>query len=134
MYSVVNNKLTFSIYNYNNEEGIVTIDLPTGNIDNDIESIDVSIESGDEVIDVNMTDGTSQHFDSARLCDNPRITSYFDGMYTVSGELLYDWLDWEKLPGKAIHSSTNSYYRQNLMYDAAERIAKETLEELKEGE
>lgn len=72
-------------YNYNKERVGTGIDLDS------VDSIDVTVLSGDEVLTINCTDGTTIEFDS---CPD-RIEDYFDGRYRVNKDGLEQWMERE---------------------------------------
>ena len=86
------------IYDYDNNAEMVEIP------DNKkIESIDVTVLSGDETGYVFFTDGSKKEFDASDC----RIMSFDDGSYIVPSKKVNEWINWEP------HGLTNSYTRQS---------------------
>lgn len=86
------------IYDYDNN--VEMIEIPDGK---KIESIDVTVLSGDETGYIFFTDGTRKRFDAS----NCRMTSFDDGSYTVPPKKVDEWINWKP------HGLTNSYERQS---------------------
>lgn len=78
--------MIIKIYDYDNK--ITKIEIPD---DKQIETIFVSIVSGDETGFVYFTDGSSITFDASDC----RLLGYDDGGYIVRGDNIQKWLDWE---------------------------------------
>ena len=74
-----------TIYDYANNA--VKIELS----DNKIICINVVVVSGDEVISVVFEDGTVRYFDAS----NSRCINFCDGFYTVSGDNIQKWLNFD---------------------------------------
>lgn len=78
---MINNQpTTIKIYGFLNEEKIIPITKP-------IDSIEVSVISGDEVITINYKDGTSESHDAG----DDRYLDLYDGFYVVFEDQLEDW-------------------------------------------
>ena len=73
------------ILNYNAES------FDTGCAIEDVDHIEVSVISGDELIDIHLKNGDTRFFDSADLADNRRIYGFYDGSYTVTSKNLERW-------------------------------------------
>lgn len=86
------------VYDYNNN--VETVEIPNGK---EIESIDVTVLSGDETGYIFFTDGTRKRFDAS----NCRMMSFDDGSYTVPSKRVDAWINWKP------HGLTNSYERQS---------------------
>lgn len=74
--------MKFNIYDYNNQPK----EIDTGNKEIDI--INVTVISGDEVITIYYTDGTSESFDSSE----DRRINYFDDSYIIFQKDLSKWI------------------------------------------
>ena len=78
---MINNQpTTIKIYDFLNEEKIIPITKP-------IDSIEVSVISGDEIITINYKDGTSENHDAS----DDRYLDLYDGFYVVFEDQLEDW-------------------------------------------
>lgn len=101
--------MTFKITDFKNNKKVIITNKP-------ITNIHVLILSGDEVITINYEDGTFEKVDS---CDIGRLIPYYDGQYTVSKQLLQQWIALEEL---------SSYERQNkfdeLLYEKEQKGGK----------
>ena len=84
---------------YNFENRAVICPIPDGK---QIQSIEVDVITGDEIVDILFTDGTSLHFDS----DDSRIIGCYDGGYDVDGDEIERWASF-----KPTKSRTASYKR-----------------------
>ena len=91
--------MKIKIYDYANEETEIT--LP----DKEIKQIRVEVITGDEIVTIFFKDGTLSTFDSS----DARCMDFYDGSYTVEGEQIKKWIDFE-----TDECSTISYDR---MYD-----------------
>ena len=91
---------SFYIYNYANKRKLIQ----TGK---DIVSVWVAIYSGDEVVRCEYSDGTVEEFDSAKVFNDPRVTSDFDGSYYIENKL-EEWAAFNKTS----RNDTLSYKRQ----------------------
>lgn len=89
-----------TIYDYDDKE--VQVEVP----DKEIKEIFVHVLSGDETGLIEFADGTSIHFDAS----NCRMMSFDDGCYSVEGEDIEKWLNFE--PNK--NSFCYSYDRQEI--------------------
>lgn len=86
------------IYDYNNNAEMVEIP------DNKkIESINVTVLSGDETGYIFFTDGSRKRFDAS----NCRMMSFDDGSYTVPLKKVDEWINWKP------RGFTYSYDRQS---------------------
>lgn len=74
------------IYDYANEPTEITV--PDDKV---ISEIFVHILSGDETGYIEFTDGTHIDFDAS----NSRIMGFEDGCYTVTGENIQKWIDFD---------------------------------------
>lgn len=90
---------------YNFENRAVICPIPDGK---QIQSIEVDVITGDEIVDIFFADGTSLHFDS----DDSRITDYYDGGYDVKGDAIERWASFK--PTK----SRTASYRRMAMFQA----------------
>ena len=77
---MTNTITSIKIYDFLNEEKIISITKP-------IDSIEVSVISGDEVITINYQDGTSENHDAS----DDRYLDLYDGFYIVFEDQLEDW-------------------------------------------
>lgn len=93
------------IYDYANRP--TKIELP----DKAVESIAVTILSGDETGTVRFEDGTCLPFDAS----DRRIHDFFDGGYIIKGGMIERWLNF--VPRK---NRTASYQRQEWAFDLME--------------
>ena len=59
----------------------------------EIEEIDVTIISGDEIVSIITTSGNAKTFDAAFLAKNPRLLSFYDGSYIVNKEKIPEWIN-----------------------------------------
>jgi hypothetical protein len=91
--------MIITIYDYANATKEIT--LP----DKDIAEITVIVLSGDETGCIEFTDGTEIKFDASDC----RLTDYYDGIYTVEGEDIQKWIDFEPSGNRAV-----SYERQSI--------------------
>lgn len=57
----------------------------------DVETLFVTVITGDEIATVVKTDGTQKTFDSADLSGDTRCEDYFDGEYGVHKDDLAEW-------------------------------------------
>ena len=87
------------IYDYDNN--VVEVELPN----KDIESIFVTIVSGDEIVTFNFVDGTSLTRDSS----SSRNMDFYDGNYMVCRNKVKEWIDF-----KPTHGKTASYERAGM--------------------
>ena len=74
-------------------KGIVAIDyngqrIQTGIALDEVDTIHVTVLTGDEVLDIVTKDGRTIHFDS---CPDGRIGDFYDGTYFVTAENLKKW-------------------------------------------
>ena len=90
--------MDIKIYDYNNN--IEMVEIPDNK---KIESINVTVLSGDETGYIFFTDGTRKRFDAS----NCRMTSFYDGSYTVPSSKVNDWINWKP------YGFTYSYNRQD---------------------
>jgi hypothetical protein len=90
-------KMIITIYDYANNTKEIT--LP----DKDISEITVIILSGDETGCIEFTDGTKIEFDAS----DHRLIDYYDGMYTIEGENIEKWINFESSGNRTV-----SYERQ----------------------
>lgn len=74
--------MKFTITDYDGKETIC--EIPN---ERTIESIAVTILSGDEIVDVALDDGTVMSFDSSVW----RLTDFYDGSYVVTKKRLNEW-------------------------------------------
>ena len=58
---------------------------------NNIKFIDVTVISGDEIVNIYCEDGTKFNFDSADFAKNPMVYNFYDGSYSVPNCDLEDW-------------------------------------------
>ena len=77
---MTNTITSIKIYDFLNEEKIIPTTKP-------IDSIEVSVISGDEVITINYKDGTSESHDAS----DDRYLDLYDGFYIVFEDQLEDW-------------------------------------------
>lgn len=91
--------MIITIYDYANATKEIT--LP----DKDISEITVIVISGDETGYVEFTDGTKVEFDASDC----RFISYYDGIYTVEGEDIQKWINFEPSGNRTV-----SYERQGI--------------------
>lgn len=97
--------MLIKIYDYDNDTKI--IEIPA---DKEIESIDVTVLSGDETGYIFFTDGTRKRFDASDC----RITSFVDGSYTIPSKRVDAWINWKP------RGLINSYERQSDFLDDEE--------------
>ena len=71
------------IYEYKNRAK--DIELP----DKEIQTIDVTVLSGDEVVEVTFKDGSVEEYDSS----DSRLIDYYDGSYEVAEDIIEKWMD-----------------------------------------
>lgn len=77
---------TLKIYNYHHE--LFDTEIPLS----EVETVEVTIISGDEVVDITKTDDTIVTIDAARLAGSPRLMNFFDGSYEVEKDQLEKWV------------------------------------------
>jgi hypothetical protein len=77
--------------------------------DKTISEIDVTVLSGDETGRITFTDGTYINFDAS----NCRLHDFYDGSYTVKGDNIQKWIDFDA----DCCSGTISYARQDEFED-----------------
>lgn len=88
--------MELTIYDWAGAPKVVEIpDVP-------IKEIDVTVITGDEIIDVEFADGTSKSFDSS----NDRFIPYFDGSYLVDSKHIEEWINFKT------DNMTNISYRR----------------------
>lgn len=78
---------TLKIYDY--KDNLFDTKIPLS----EIEEIDVTIISGDEIVSVTTTSGNVRTFDAALLAKNPRMMSFYDGSYVVNKEKIPEWIN-----------------------------------------
>ena len=61
----------------------------------EIEELNVTILSGDEVVTITKTNGRVETFDAATLAENPRFMNFYDGNYIVEKDKIREWLQRE---------------------------------------
>lgn len=79
-------KETLKIFNYRGE--LFDTEVPIS----EIEELNVTILSGDEVVTVTKTDGHVESFDAAVLAENFRMMNFYDGSYVVEKDKIKEWL------------------------------------------
>lgn len=84
--------MILTIYDYNNDTKEIT--LP----EKEVVEIHISILSGDETGFIKFVDGTKIRFDAS----DSRITSYYDGGYTVEGENIEKWINFKPSGNRTI--------------------------------
>lgn len=100
--------MKFKIYDYDNKATTIeTLDKP-------IQSILVTILSGDETGTIYFEDGSNQLFDASEC----RSTDYFDGAYVIAGNEVDKW---NSINPHVIKNEAKSYKR----YDAWRKIKSE---------
>lgn len=97
--------VSFKVYNYANIPSLVCIS--NKNVE-DISRIAVLLLSGDEIVCVCFKDGTELSYDSADLTGDGRNMGYYDGEYSLGGNAIPKWLNWEPH-----NERTHSYSRQS---------------------
>lgn len=97
--------MKFKVYDYDNKATEVEI------LDKPIQSILVTILSGDETGTVYFEDGTEQRFDASDC----RNTDHFDGAYVVNGD---EVTKWTSINPHVAKYGTKSYKR----YEAWQKI------------
>lgn len=75
----------FAIYDWNNNEKIVTIE------DKPIEAIIINVVSGDETAYIYYEDGTEEYIDSS----NKRLESYLDETYLIKKNEVENWINFK---------------------------------------
>lgn len=86
--------MKFNIYDYQNKPTKVD----TGK--RPIAYIEVSVISGDEVVEVHYTNGLSKRFDSS----DTRWCGFLDAEYRVTNKNLEDWIKKETIGGDIAYS------------------------------
>lgn len=86
--------MKFNIYDYQNKPTKVD----TGK--RPIDYIEVSVISGDEVIEVHYTNGKNKTFDSS----DTRWMGFLDAEYRVTSKNLEDWIKKESIGGDIAYS------------------------------
>ena len=71
------------IYDYKNKAK--DIELP----DKEIQTIYVTVLTGDEVVEVTFKDGSIEEYDSS----DSRLIDYYDGSYEVAEDMIEKWMD-----------------------------------------
>lgn len=89
--------MNIKIYDYDNN--VRMVEVPDGK---EIESIDVTVLSGDETGYIFFTDGSRKRFDAS----NCRMMGFDDGSYSVPSKKVNEWINWKP------RGFTNSYARQ----------------------
>lgn len=99
--------ISFIVYSYSN------IGYPQFIMDKDIEDIEslqVSIVSGDEIIYMKFRDGTAYQFDSG--IQDPRLSDYFDGGYVLTKQKdIRKWLEYDGKTEYNIDCPYDRWYR-----------------------
>lgn len=86
--------MKFNIYDYQNKPTKVD----TGK--RQIDYIEVSVLSGDEVVEIHYTNGLSKRFDSS----DTRWCGFLDAEYRVTNKNLEDWIKKETIGGDIAYS------------------------------
>lgn len=86
--------MKFNIYDYQNKP----TKIDTGK--RPIDYIEVSVISGDEVVEVHYTNGLSKRFDSS----DTRWCGFLDAEYRVTSKNLKDWIKKESIGGDIAYS------------------------------
>lgn len=86
--------MKFNIYDYQNKP----TKIDTGK--RPIAYIEVSVISGDEVVEVHYTNGLSKRFDSS----DTRWCGFLDAEYRVTNKNLEDWIKKETIGGDIAYS------------------------------
>ena len=86
--------MKFNIYDYQNKP----TKIDTGK--RPIDYIEVSVISGDEVVEVHYTNGLSKRFDSS----DTRWCGFLDAEYRVTSKNLEDWIKKESIGGDIAYS------------------------------
>lgn len=71
------------IYDYKNRAK--DIELP----DKEIQTIEVTVLSGDEVVEVTFKDGSVEEYDSS----DSRLMDFYDGSYEVAEDMIKKWMN-----------------------------------------
>lgn len=98
--------MIFKIYDYDNNPKL--IDLPVS--EDKISCIEITIMSGDEIVEVTTENGDSFTFDSSES----RVIDFFDGEYSIDNpQTISSWLHWEPTEEVKSHR-TLSYLRRGI--------------------
>lgn len=114
--STENKTREFAIYDWDNNEKIVTIE------DKPIEAIVVNVVSGDETAYIYYEDGTEEYIDSS----TQRLTSYLDETYLIKKSEVENWINF-KFRTQAPENKKISYdikSAERAAYFTKERYAK----------
>ena len=94
----------FKIYDYDNNPKL--IDLPIS--EDEINCIEVTVLSGDEIAEVTTENGDFFTFDSSES----RVIDFFDGEYFIDNpQTISSWLHWEPTEEEVKSHRTLSYLR-----------------------
>ena len=94
----------FKIYDYDNNPKL--IDLPIS--EDEISCIEVTVLSGDEIVEVTTENEDSFTFDSSES----RVIDFFDGEYFIDNpQTISSWLHWEPTEEEVKSHRTLSYLR-----------------------
>ena len=97
--------MIFKIYDYDNNPKL--IDLPIS--EDEISCIEVTVLSGDEIVEVTTEDGDSFTCDSSES----RVIDCFDGEYFIDNpQIISSWLHWEPTEKEVKSHRTLSYLRR----------------------
>ena len=77
--------MNIKILDYDGESYDTNIPIET------VEDVTVTIVSGDEILAIELNDGSSVILDVSTINRNWRYTNYYDGTYAVSKEELLKW-------------------------------------------
>lgn len=91
------------IYDYASNP--VSITLP----DKEIEEIFVCVESGDEIVHITFSDGERETYDSS----DSRIVPFDDWCYSVTGQMIKKWMDFQPTPGKTASYERKRWFEEN---------------------